>query len=195
MLDDRELETIFEPLNNAGIVNMEMLTKMDMPTVLNVCGLYRADSGLRPRLTRAQEATLKLLTAATLPALAKATRPTAPPAAVTPKLPSAKRQVPIPAPPAAARPSHVTTHESASSAGTAFIAASTSGSILKRLEAIGTPGPRGEADVWAHVTARADGARCDRCGEAPRPQRARGALSRSRTSRSGSRSRARTQGP
>ena len=36
--------------------------------------------------------------------------------------------------------SHVTTHESASSAGTAFIAASTSGSILKRLEAIGTPG-------------------------------------------------------
>jgi len=103
-LDDRELETIFEPLNNAGVVNMEMLTKMDMPTVLTVCGLYRADSGLRPRLTRAQEATLKLLTAATPPALAKAPRPTAPPAAVTPKLPSAKRQVPIPAPPAAARP-------------------------------------------------------------------------------------------
>ena len=103
-LDDRELETIFEPLNNAGVVNMEMLTKMDMPTVLTVCGLYRADSGLRPRLTRAQEATLKLITAATPPALAKAPHPTAPPAAVTPKLPSAKRQMPSPAPPAAARP-------------------------------------------------------------------------------------------
>ena len=97
------METIFEPLSNAGVVNMEMLTKMDMPAVLTVCGLYRADSGMRPRLTRAQEATLKLLTAATPPALAKAPCPTAPPAAVTPKPPSAKRLVPIPAPPAAAR--------------------------------------------------------------------------------------------
>jgi hypothetical protein len=58
-------ENFRKQLDNAGIVNMEMLKKMVMSTVLTVCSLYWADSGMRLRLTRAQEAALEPLTAAT----------------------------------------------------------------------------------------------------------------------------------
>ena len=100
-LDDLELESLFEQLHIAGVVNMEMLRKMEMPTVLTVCGLHKADSGMRPRLTRAQEAALEPITAATPTALAKTP---ALPASATPKPTPAKRPVPPPATPAAARP-------------------------------------------------------------------------------------------
>ena len=100
-LDDLELESLFEQLHIAGVVNMEMLRKMEMPTVLTVCGLHKADSGMRPRLTRAQEAALEPLTAATPTALAKTP---ALPASATPKPTPAKQPVPPPATPAAARP-------------------------------------------------------------------------------------------
>ena len=103
-LDDLELESLFEQLNIAGVINMEMLKKMDMPTVLTVCGLHKAESGMRPRLTRAQEAALEPLTAATPPAPTRMSRPTALPASATPKPTSAKRPVPPPATQAAARP-------------------------------------------------------------------------------------------
>ena len=109
-LDELELESLFEHLHDNGIVNMPTLKKMDLPTVLILCGLFRADSGQRPRLTRAQEATLKTLTADTPIAEAKAplkppprpALPTAP--AATPKPTPAKRPVPPPATPAASRP-------------------------------------------------------------------------------------------
>ena len=103
-LDDLELESIFEKLEFAGVTNMGMLKKMDMPTVLTVCGLHKADSGMRPRLTRAQEAALEQLTAKTPTAPARVSRPSALLASATPKPTSAKRPVVPPAAPAAARP-------------------------------------------------------------------------------------------
>ena len=43
-------ENFRKQLDNAGIVNMEMLKKMVMSTVLTVCSLYWADSGMRLRV-------------------------------------------------------------------------------------------------------------------------------------------------
>ena len=109
-LDELELETLFEHLQDNGIVNMPTLKKMDLPTVLILCGMFRADSGERPRLTRAQEATLKTLTAdkpiadakAPLKPVPRPAPPTAPTA--TPKPTPAKAPVVDPAAPLSARP-------------------------------------------------------------------------------------------
>ena len=43
---------------------MEMLKKMDMPMVLTMCGLYKADSGMRPP---AQSASQRVRSAADAP--------------------------------------------------------------------------------------------------------------------------------
>ena len=101
-LDDLELESIFVPLSNLGVNNMTMLKKQTLPAVLKACGLYPCSSGVRPRLTREQEATLERLTAPDTPAPPLARLDRTP--MITPKPVRAAKPAPAPAPPSHLRP-------------------------------------------------------------------------------------------